>query len=85
MLENFKKALDRGNSVNAIFFTENHDILIAKLEAYGVSAKSLFCIHNYLNRQMSLQKTDVSCDCCLWKKKFLKDLLLVLFYSYLYY
>lgn len=82
MLENFKKALDRGNSVNAVFFTD--DILIAKLEAYGVSAKSLSCIHNNLNRQMSMQKTNVSCDCCLWKKNFLKDLLLVLFYSYLY-
>ena len=57
MLENFKKVLDKGNSVSAIYMdlskafnTLNHDLLIAKLEAYGFSAKSLSCIHSYLNK-----------------------------------
>ena len=55
MLENVKKALDKGNSVSAIFKdlskafdTLNHDLLITKLEAYGFSAKSLSYIHSYL-------------------------------------
>ena len=56
MLENFKEVLDKGNSVSGIYMdlskafnTLNHDLLIAKLEAYGYSAKSLSCIHSYLN------------------------------------
>ena len=67
MLKNFKEALDKGNSVSAIFMdlfkafdTLNHDLLIAKLEAYGFSAKSLSYIHSYLIRR--LQKTNVNCD-----------------------
>ena len=48
MLENFKEALDKVNSVSAIFVnlckvfdTINHDLLIAKLEDYRFSATSL--------------------------------------------
>ena len=48
MLENLKEALDKVNSVSAIFMnlckafdTINHDLLIAKLEAYSFSATSL--------------------------------------------
>ena len=74
MLENFKEALDKGNSVSAYFLdlckafdTLNHDLLIAKL-AYGLSAKSLSYIHIYLNKQ--LQKTNVNCDFSLWKEIF---------------
>ena len=57
ILENFKEALNKGNSVSAIFMdlskafdTLNHDLLIAKLEVYGFSAKSLSYIHSHLNK-----------------------------------
>ena len=72
MSEIFKEALDKGNSVSAIFMdlskafdTLNHDLLIAKLEAYGFSAKSLSYIHSYLNKR--LQNTNVNCDFSLRK------------------
>ena len=75
MLENFKEALDKGNPVSAIFMnlskafdTLNHDLLIAKLEAYDFSAKSLSYIHSYLNKR--LQKTNVNFDFSLWKEMF---------------
>ena len=40
------------------FDTLNHDLLIAKLEAYGFSVNSLSYIHSYLNKR--LQKTNVN-------------------------
>ena len=53
MLENFKKTLDKCNSASAIFMdlfkasgTLNLDLLIAKLEAYDFSAKSLSYIQS---------------------------------------
>ena len=46
----------------------NHDLLIAKLEAYGFSAYSPSCIHSYLNKRF--QKTNVNCDFSLWKEIF---------------
>ena len=67
MLENFKEALDKVNSVSAMFMdlskafdTLNHDLLIAKLEACSYCAKSLSYMHSYLNKR--LQKTNVNCD-----------------------
>ena len=75
MLESFKEALDKGNSVSAIFMdlskafdTLNHDLLIAKLEAYGFSVNSLSYIHSYLNKR--LQKTNVNNNYSLWKEIF---------------
>ena len=54
MLELWKEALDKGKSVGAIFMdlskafdTLNHDLLIAKLEAYGFSENSLNYIQSY--------------------------------------
>ena len=65
------------------FDTLNHDLLIAKLEVYGFSAKSLISyIHNYLNKR--LRKTKMSIVILVYGKKssqdFLDDLLLVHFY-----
>ena len=60
MLKTFKEASDKGNSVSAIFMDlskafdnlNNHDLLIAKLEACGFSANSLSYIHSYLNKRL---------------------------------
>ena len=67
MLEDFKETLDKDNSVSAIFKDLskafdilNHDLFIAKLEAYCFSAKSLSYIHSYLNKR--LQKRNVNCN-----------------------
>ena len=57
--ENFKEAIDNSNLVSAIFmdlskefYTLNHDLLNAKLEVYGFSAKSLSYMHSYLNKRL---------------------------------
>ena len=72
MLEKWKEALDKGNLVDAIFMdlskacdTQNHDLLIAKLEAYGLSINSLRYIRSYLNN--GLQRASVNNSFSLWK------------------
>ena len=68
MLELWKEVLDKGKSLDAIFMelskafdTLNHDLLIAKLEAYGFSENSLNYIQNYLRSR--LQRTNVNNNC----------------------
>ena len=65
MLELWKEALDKGKSVGAIFInlskafdTLNHDLSIAKLEAYGFSENPLNYIQSYLHNR--LQRTNVN-------------------------
>ena len=65
MLELWKEGLDKGKSVGAIFMylskafdTLNHDLFIAKLEAYGFSENSLNYIQIYLHNR--LQRTNVN-------------------------
>ena len=72
MLELWKEALDKGKSAGAIFMnpskafdTLNHDLLIAKLEAYGFSENSLNYIQSYLRNR--LQRTNVNNNFSLWK------------------
>ena len=72
MLEKWKEALDKGNFADAIlmdlskaFDTLNHDLLIAKLEAYGLSINSLRYIRSYLNQR--LQRKGVNNSFSLWK------------------
>ena len=55
MLERWKKALDKEEKTSAIFMdlskafdTINHDLLIAKLKAYGVSKQALSFMCSYL-------------------------------------
>ena len=59
MLELWKEALEKGQSVGAIFMdlskafdTLNHDLSIAKLEAYGFSEDSLNYIQSYLHNRL---------------------------------
>ena len=75
MLELWKEALDKCKSVGAIFMhlpkafdTLNHDLLIAKLEAYGFSESSLKYIQIDLDNR--LQRTNVSNNFSLWKDIF---------------
>ena len=72
MLEKWKEALDKNNFVDAIFVdlskafdTPNHDLLIAKLEAYGLSVTSFTYIRSYLNQR--LRRTGVNNSFTLWK------------------
>ena len=75
MLELWKEALDKGKSVGVIFMdlskafdTLNHDLLIAKLEAYGFFENSLNYIQSYIRNR--LQRTNVNNNISLWKDIF---------------
>ena len=58
MLERWKHALDKGEYVSSLFMdlskafdTINHDLLLAKLEAYGFSKTSIEFMHSYLKNR----------------------------------
>ena len=75
MLELWKEALDQTKSVSAIFMdlskafdTLNHDLLLAKLEAYRFSENSIGYIQSYLDNR--LQRTTVNNNFSLWKDIF---------------
>ena len=67
MLEKWKKALDKKNLVGALitdlskaFDCLNHELLIAKMEAYGFNKESLFYISSYLSGRKQRTKVNNS-------------------------
>ena len=73
MIELWKKALDENKNIGAIFMdlskafdTLNHNLLIAKLNAYGFSKNSLLFIQSYLENRY--QRTNVNNTFSPWLK-----------------
>ena len=67
MLEKWKKALDKHNVAGGLltdlsksFDCLNHDLFIAKLEAYGFDDKSLAYIYSYLSKRKHRTKVNNS-------------------------
>ena len=67
MLEQWKRAIDQGKFAGALltdlskaFNCLNHELLIAKLEAYGFSHKSLLYIQSYLTNRKQRMKVNSS-------------------------
>ena len=72
MIEVWKKALDYQNCAGAVltdlskaFDCLNHDLLIAKLDAYGFEKNSLNFIYDYLKERK--QRTKVNNSYSSWK------------------
>ena len=72
MLENWKINLDKGNTIGAIFMdlskafdTINHELLIAKLKAYGFSYNALCYMRSYLTNRN--QRVNLNCHFSPWK------------------
>ena len=62
MLEKWKKAVDKGEYVSAVFMdlsrafdTINHDLLLAKLKAYGFSLNAVELMRSYLKNRKRVQ------------------------------
>ena len=73
MLEKLKKALDKGQTTGILltdltkaFDCISHDILIAKLNAYGFSKMALNLIHDYLSGRN--QKTKINESYSTWRE-----------------
>ena len=67
LIENWKKSLDNKGFGGAVlmdlskaFDTINHELLIAKLEAYGFGNKSLKLLHSYLSNRWQRTKVNTS-------------------------
>ena len=68
MIEMWKRALDEDKNIGAIFMdlskafdTLNHNLLLAKLNAYGFSNTSLLFIQSYLNIIIIIDLFNVGC------------------------
>ena len=68
MLEKWREAIDKSKAFRALltdlskaFDCFNHELLIAKLHAYGLSLSSLKLVHDYLLNWK--QRTKVNSNC----------------------
>ena len=75
MLESWKAALDKGKIIGAImmdlskaFDTLDHDLLIAKLSAYGFNYDALLYIRSYLTERK--QRVNINHNFSSWEKLF---------------
>ena len=73
MLEKFKNTLEKGKHVGAVFMdlskafdTINHDLLIAKLEAYGFSNNALSFMLSYLKNRS--QRVSIKSSYSTWEE-----------------
>ena len=73
LIENWKKSLDKKGYGGAVlmdlskaFDTIKHDLLLAKLHAYGFSKKALKRIHNYLRNRW--HRTKINKDFSTWQE-----------------
>ena len=72
MIEKWRHALDKGKKVGTIFMdlskafdTLNHNLLLAKLDAYGFSFSAIKFVQSYLSERF--QKVDINnnfSQCC---------------------
>ena len=58
MLEKWKRGIDNGEYISALFMdlskafdTINHELMLAKLKAYGFSTNALNFMHSYLKNR----------------------------------
>ena len=72
MLEKWKRSVDKGKVFGALltdlskaFDCLDHELLIAKLNAYGFSLNALKLIHNYLSNRK--QRTKINSSCSSWQ------------------
>ena len=73
MLEKWKSATDNKKSFGALltdlskaFDCLSHDLLIAKLNAYGFNMSALRFVHSYLKNRM--QRTKINSECSSWEE-----------------
>ena len=71
LLEKWKRSVDRGKTFGAlltdlskVFDCLDRELLIAKLNAYGLSLPALRLIHDYLSNRK--QRTKINCSCSEW-------------------
>ena len=73
MLEKWKNTLDKSKHVGAVFMdlsiafdTINHDLLIAKLETYGLSINALLLMLSYLKKRS--QRVRINSSFSTWEE-----------------